>query len=75
MSGIIDEKTKIPLFTVIFSLTIIVPLVFSIGILWSQVADALETNEKQDQKLEAIHRIESDIKVIKQVLQIKEHTN
>lgn len=66
MAGLtIDEKTRVNLYLA----GVAVCFAFWVGIAYSLASDAKVTNDKQDQKLEALNDIKVDIAVIKKMLE------
>lgn len=74
MSTIIDDKTKIPLFTMVTGMAVVVSISIWIGDTRSMAHNAQSVNEKQDKKLEELSDIKTDIAVIKKILEdIRRH--
>lgn len=61
----ISESTKI---TIGVAATLAV-IIFSVGVVYAKVLDAEETNIKQDTKLEAIYKIETNIEVMRATIE------
>lgn len=67
LTAVIDEKTKIS----ILYIGVIICVAFWSGLAYSVALRAESVNEKQDQKLEALSEMKTDIAVIRNILDNK----
>lgn len=86
MSNIINDATKIPLFTVLGTVGVLLPTVIVTTMWFTNLRNDADTstmsNIKQDvqikeinDKLDVVYQIQTDVKSIKTVLKIKEQVS